>query len=374
MKKCQVFILFALMFLWLNSLPDCENIQSLVKEIFQVPSPTGYEEKMTAKIIELLPEETSFKQDNLGSLYVSMGKGEPVSVFLTGMDEYGYFVSSITSEGYLNLDRAVRAPHPLFDSLHFGHPMLIHAEQGVVKSVLALPSLHILSSERRRNLNQLFVLDNAYLDIGARSKQEVINRGIKFLDPVTPLTEIIPLSGEKISGYSVGRKICTALLLDIAIEASNKGLSKQKTVVWLAQSLFPVRGSRPPSSLGAVRAGKILGVSRMFFLDIYPCDRNPDDPVKIGEGPVLLSGDKSKEGLFKYVEKCAGQVSVSLQMVSYAANMLISSYLNGDRGNEVVFLGLPVKAAYTPSETVSWEDIRDLQQLIKELWSTEDYK
>ena len=293
-------------------------------------------------------------------------------VFLTGMDEYGYFVSNITSEGYLNLDRAVHAPHILFDAMFFGHSMLIHSEKEVVKGVLALPSLHILSAEKRRELEKLFILDNAYLDIGARSKQEVVGRGINFLDPVTPVTDITVLSGEKISGYSLGRKVCTALLLDLMQNASKQNSSLTRSVAWLAQSLFPVRGIRPPASLGALRAEKILAEQQMILLDIYPCDGSPDDKVKMGEGPVLFSGGEKMAGLIQAIETDAAHMSVSLQFSTEIPSMLLSSVLKGDK--EYVCLCLPVKAAYTLSETVSLEDVRDIQKMLVELWNGESQR
>ena len=369
MKICQVLILFSLIFLMAGSVSLSENIQSLLDEIYQVSSPTGYEEKMAARIIKLLPEKTAFIKDNLGSLYVHWGNEKPFSVFITGMDEYGYFVSNITSEGYLNLDRAVRAPHLLFDSMFFGHPMLIHSEKGAVKGVIALPSLHILSSEKRRELEKLFVLDNAYLDIGARSRQDVAERGIKLLDPVTPVSNITELPGGKISGYALGRKICTALLLDLMQEASKQNFSRRSSVVWLAQSLFPVRGTRPPASLGALRAVKILTASQLIFLDIYPCDREPDDKVRIGKGPVLFLGLDGKTDLAQNLEKYAAQMSLDLQTSVEAPSMLLFSGVKGDK--EHVCLCLPVKAAYTPSETVSLQDVKDMQKMLVGLWKRE---
>ena len=372
MKRYKYFSLIVFIFLMIGRSLFCENIESLIKEIFSVPSPTGYEENLAVKIKELLPAAVPVERDNLGSLYVYWGKDKFNTAFLTGMDEYGYFVSNITDEGYLTLDRAVRAPHPLFDSMFFGHPMLVYSEKGMVEGALALPSLHILSPERRRELESLFVLDNAYLDIGAKSRQEVIDRGVKFLDPVTPVTDITALSGEKMSGYSLGRKLCAALLLDLMLEASRQNLSQGNVVVWLAQSLFPVRGSRSPSSLGSLRAGKILAVSNLIFVDIYPCGLHPDDHVEIGKGPVLFSMEKIKTKTVLSVEKCAERASIVLQSADGFHSMLLPSHMGDSK--ECVCLCLPAKAAYTPSEIVSWNDVRDIQKLLLELWVGENLR
>ncbi len=80
--------------------------------------------------------------------------------FLSGMDEIGYVVSGLNPEGYLLLDRVVPSPHPLFDSYHLGHPMVVWTEKGALPGVLAIPSVHILSRERRQELQQ-FSLDGS---------------------------------------------------------------------------------------------------------------------------------------------------------------------------------------------------------------------
>jgi putative aminopeptidase FrvX len=89
----------------------------------------------------------------------------------------------------------------------------------------------------------------------------------------------------------------------------------------------------------------------------------------MGEGPVLFSGGEKMTGLTQAVETNAAHMSVSLQISAEVPSMLLSSGLKGDK--EYVCLCLPVKAAYTPSETVSLEDIRDLQKILAELWNGE---
>ncbi len=62
-------------------------MENLLEEMFSVPSPTGYEEPMVEKIIKLLPQECTTERDNMGSLYLHLGKREPRMTFLSDMDE-----------------------------------------------------------------------------------------------------------------------------------------------------------------------------------------------------------------------------------------------------------------------------------------------
>ncbi|MQY57139.1 hypothetical protein GH140_02970, partial [bacterium] len=186
-------------------------LEKLLEEVFSVPSPSGYEQIMAKKIQNYLPQGLAAERDNLGSLYVTAGKGTQRIALLACMDEVGYIVSGVNEEGYLLLDRVVPAPHPLYDSFHVGHPMLIWTEKGAVSGVMAIPSVHILSREGRQQL-QSFSLDQAFLDVGVQSKEEVKEKGIRMLDAVTPFLDLTRLAGDRISGFSLGNKTCSALL------------------------------------------------------------------------------------------------------------------------------------------------------------------
>ncbi len=58
------------------STTEASELETLVKEIFFVPSVTGNEELLASRICALLPDTLSFERDNLGSVYVRLGRGE----------------------------------------------------------------------------------------------------------------------------------------------------------------------------------------------------------------------------------------------------------------------------------------------------------
>ncbi|MCJ7580626.1 MAG: hypothetical protein MUP98_08835, partial [Candidatus Aminicenantes bacterium] len=216
MKKLRIGIIVFLFIFSCFLQANQDDVEQILNEIFSVASPTGFEENLVSTIQKLLPSDSSFERDSLGSLYFTLGDGGEHLAVLTGIDEIGYFVSGFDSRGYLNLDRAVSPSTPLFDSFQFGHPMTVWTSTGPISGVLALPSLHIISREMRNDLQNVFSLENALVDIGVNSKKEAQVRGIEMLDPVMPLARITSLANDRKSGPSMGTKVCTTLLLEIA--------------------------------------------------------------------------------------------------------------------------------------------------------------
>ena len=340
------------------------SLVNLAETLFAVPSPTGYEHPMVEVIKGILPAGTRTRSDNMGSLYASWGSQAPTIAVCAPMDEAGYFVSGIRPDGYLSLDKAVSGPRML-DSFLLGHAMIVWTESGPVEGVLALPSLHILSSEMRRALEARPGLEWALLDVGAESEAGVREKGIRMLDAVTPWREIARLADNKLAGHSLGLKFCAALVLNLAI---NLGPSHSLNLacVWMAQTKFPLRRSRPRSALGSLRAAKELGDAGIIVVDVFPCDWEGGGKIVPGRGPVLVyTGDKGAK-IGEAIQKLSRSRGLSLQIVPEYSSSVMNPFL--PTREEVVGLMLPVKFSGTPAEIVDTGDADAIESLLSGLF------
>jgi putative aminopeptidase FrvX len=351
----SVFILFS--FLQAGAPVEKQTLE----EIFKTPSPTGYEENMIQKIIKLLPDGLTAERDGIGSLYTAWGEGGDRLALVTGIDEIGYVVSGFEDGGYLHLFRAVSAPHELYDSFQFGHPMTIWTEKGPVAGVLTLPSLHIASREIRSDLQSLFVIENALVDIGVGSAADAKEKGVAILDPVTPLARITVLAGQQKSGPSLGTKVCTSVLVELVGHMQSVTAANPATFVWLAQSKFPARRSRPRAALGAVVARKKIAASGYLIVDTYPVDPQAENGISIGFGPVLVTAGGENSALGDKILKHAASENLPLQQMVNTNSMIFNAFLS--EGN-AAGLFIPLKFPATPNEIVDFRDVEILMKLI----------
>lgn len=365
MKKRLFFLAIGVMILLFFSPVMGEELSllKLTQALFPVPSPVGYEEPLAGFITEFLPSKTKILRDNLGSLYWRSGNKSSELAFCTPMDEPGYFVSGIDPEGYLRLDKAVYGSS-LIDSYHLGHPMFVWTEGGPVEGVLALPSLHILSPEVRRELQEDPGLHLAYLDIGAYSEEEAHKKGVRMLDAVTPWREITGLDGGKMAGHSLGMKCCVAVALSLA-QGVPKSNSPGPLFVWMAQTRFPVRRSRPRSALGALRAAEEIEAQVVIVVDVYPCQEGEKTKIVVGSGPVLVDGQGGMTKAGEKIEKISRSKGLPLQLAPDHSSSVLNPFLKKDR--EVIGLLLPVRFAQTPSEIVDVNDMEALHAVLTAL-------
>src|SRR5258708_17102607 len=88
-----------------------------VGQLAEIPAVAGYEQELSGRIREQL-KALAPETDNLGNVYVTVGSGAPRRLLVTAIDEPGYVVSGITSDGFLRLQRLPQAPpNAVFDLL-----------------------------------------------------------------------------------------------------------------------------------------------------------------------------------------------------------------------------------------------------------------
>jgi putative aminopeptidase FrvX len=280
------------------------------------------------------------------------------------MDEAGYFVSGINPDGYLRIDKPVFGP-PLIDSYHLGHAMIVWTENGPVDGVLALPSLHILSSEVRQTFQEKPGLELAFLDIGVDTEDEAREKGVAMLDAVTPWRELARLASGKIAGHSLGLKLCAALVLDVAKRVATEAIASNPTFAWMAQTRIPLRRSRPRSALGSYRAAAEIEAKSIVVVDVFPCDGQDQEGIDLSKGPILVYPGNRETKIQDRIQNLAKEKGISLQAVQDYSSSVMNSFL--PKHDEVIGLFLPVLYYQTPSEVVDIKDADSLCSLLSAL-------
>lgn len=347
-----------------SAAPAAFDLKDLIREALSIPSTTGNEELLAAKILSYLPR-TGVEKDNLGSVYAKFGQGGAKLVIGAPLDDYGWFVSGFTSDGFLRLDRSSQ-PHPNYDGYLLGHPVVISTQKGLLNGVVVQPAMHLLTRERREELRN-FTLDMAYVDIGVHSENEARAKGVERLDAVTLWPDLSPLAGDKWAGPSLGQKTACALLLGLADDLGKAKLPQEVTLAWLAQTKWPARSrgaGAPRAALGSARARKTLQPKFAVLVDGIPADRGERCPA-FGNGPALVLPRDGAPNLRAAVETAAREAKVALQIVTGSDSTLLNG-LAGE-GTEGVLLALPLKFGQTPSEVVDLKDVQALKAVLLQL-------
>jgi len=222
------------------------EVEVLAVRLAGMTAVTGLEQAMADSLLALVPGGA---RDRAGNITLTLGAGGgPKRLVACPLDEAGYVVGSVTDDGYLTLRRVgTRAAYPLFDQQVEGQAVTVFGAGGAaVPGVVAVKSIH-LTRGRAAASDPVFTADNAYVDVGARSRDEVRALGIAVLAPVA-LTKRPHRYGDRLlAAPAAGRRAACAAL--VAAARAKPRVKGAVVVAFTVQSLYAAN-----AGLGSVQA------------------------------------------------------------------------------------------------------------------------
>jgi putative aminopeptidase FrvX len=331
------------------------DLQSLVS----TPAVPGYEQPVTSILAKQL-KALSPKVDSLGSITVSLGEGQPHRLIVAPVDEPGFVVSQVTSDGYLRLQRLPQLANlPLFNELHSAQPMLVGEQNGKwADAAMAGPSVHLQPG--RRNPPDMNDIENLFVDVGATTPAQVRAAGIENLSPVAIQRSLYQLANGAVAGPAVGDRFGAAALVALLRGLDATKLKGSLTVAFVTQNWAGARGL--VQLLNRTNPDELIFVGRFM-----PTTAVPAPPASSGDSGVLIGLDKPDAAwgsLGDELKSLAGQNNIKIGS-AVSGPLLPRSYLPLPKlPARTVHLSVPMWWPVTPGEIVNANDVSQLVQLI----------
>ena len=329
----------------------------------KIPAVSGHEQALSKALADAL-KDFHPTTDNLANVYVTVGSGAPHRLIATAIDEPGYVISEITTEGYLRVQRLPQVPpNPVFDALNFAQPVIVVTRSGKqVSGVFAGLSVHL--SPGRPNPPKMNQVEELYLDMGARTWGELLEAGVDLLDPVASRQGVIPLGDSGRAGPGAGERTeCEALvrLLKQIRESKTGGTT---TVAFVTQQWLGGRGLN--RLLTEIHPDEMVFVGRVSAVPPTNKDTKVEEP-KPGSGVVLGVAADAKEGAKRFegqLKELAEKERIPLQSVTVTPLRIAGFARAAMLPERFAQVGVPVRWPVTPAETVSMKDIAQLEDLL----------
>jgi putative aminopeptidase FrvX len=329
---------------------------------------SGYEQQLAGEIRSAI-KGFSPKTDNLGNVYVTLGSGAPHRLIVTPIDQPGYVVSEITSDGYLRVQRLPqRAPNAVFDLLHAAQPVwVITRDARTVPGVFTGLSVHLQPA--RQNAPTMSHLDEMYVDIGASGAEEVRAAGVDVLDPIS-LAQSPQLIGiDEIAGLATGDRFGSSVLLELLrlLAGHKKDISGTLTIAFATQQWTGGRGL--DRLLNELHPDELVYVGRITtprIDDSKPASATTREAMTPGSGVLIGVSDVSAtlSGLAAELKKIADSRNVKIQPVTAAPPSMTSYAKAAPLPARFAHLSVPILFPVTPAETISSGDVSALQALL----------
>ncbi len=302
-------------------------------------------------------------------------KPGPTVMYGAHMDEVGYVVKRVSSQGFLFFDRVGYATEACLPA----RPVLVKGDKEAVKGVIGVRSGHMLTAEQ---LSHPQTTAQSYVDIGCSSKEEVEALGIgpgSQIVPESPLTELNG-SGIYVTRAADCRALC-AVLVEAMRSIDAEELHGEVCAVFTTLEETALKGACPPVNY--------LNPLYSIFLDTIPCGDVPDCdyegelPIALNDGPVIvlsqacLASDDyacSHPKLVEAARKACESVGVEHQEISFNGATYLTDAVTAQtagNGTAVMSFTLPRRYSHAATEVFSINDAVDLEKALIEFMKME---
>lgn len=340
----------------------------LLKELCESFGPTGFEREVARIVKEHVKSYADeITTDKLGSVvFKHRGDAGRPRVLLAGhIDEVGFVVSGIDEKtGFLTFN-------PLggwWDQVLLTQRVTIRTRKGDVPGVIAAKPPHLLSPEE---LKKVVEKTSMYIDVGASSKKEVEEMGIRMGDPVIPCSPFSLIRNGKIAmGKAFDDRVGALVAMEVVRRLKEDKIKHPNTVFGAATVQEEV-GAR-----GAITVAHVVDPDVAIIIEVdiagdVPGIKTFEAPAKMGKGPSILTFDSSmipNQPLKDFVIKTAEEMKIPYQLSQVARGGTDAGKIHISRaGCPSIVISVPTRHIHSHVGLLSLEDTENAIRLTIEL-------
>lgn len=345
---------------------DCK---ALVREFMSKFGPSGYEKEVAHCFRDkMLPFADAVAIDRVGNVIARFDGTDPSApgvMAFAHLDQLGFIVRRIEKDGFIQVDRLGGIPEKVLPGLNV---RILTRRETFVDGVIGNKSHHASAAEDKYKVDPVTSL---FLDIGARSADEVRELGVDIGCPAGYLPFSQELANDFVSGTSMDDRGGLAALV-VAAEKLKARRPKATThlvgTVWeefnLRGAMIAARTCKPDItiSLDVVLAGDTRDLAGRYEA---VCGQGPSLVLYSFHGRGTLNGALPHKGLVDLADRAASEDEIPLQRFASLGILTDTSYaqLEG-MGMASVELGYPARYTHTPVEVANIRDIERLGLLL----------
>ncbi len=324
-------------------------------------APTGYESSGQKIWLDYLrPYVDEVHIDNYGSAYGIINPGQDFRVVIEAhADEISWFVNYITEDGFINVVRNGGSDHQIAPSMR----VHIHTKEGIVNGVFGWPAIHL---RKGKDANLAPSLENIFVDIGAKNKEEVLKKGIHVGCVITFEDNMTTLNGRFIVGRALDNRIggfCIAQVARLLKEKKIK-LPYSLYIVNAVQEEVGLRGAEMVARTIAPHAAIVTDVTHDTYTPLV--NKTINGEIKCGDGPTITYAPAVHNTLRDLIIETAEENKIPFQREassrSTGTDTDAFAYSNG--GVPASLVSLPLRYMHTTVEMAHRDDIAHLVQLL----------
>lgn len=340
-----------------------QSAETFLYDLLNTPSPTGFEvegQRVWAKRCREFAD--SVDSDAYGSAWATIkGKDEsaPTVMIEAHADEIGFMVKYVDDDGFLRVDRIGGSDW----ATARGRRLTLFGDKGEVLGIVGNTAIHIRDRKDGEKAPEVHEL---YVDIGATSRDEVAEMGIRVGHPGVYADSAMPFGKNRIVGRALDNRIGGFIVSEVVrrlAEADNR-----PTATCLALNAV----QEEIGGYGATMASYRLEPDICLVLDVTHATDSPDikhsqhGKVELGGGPSLTHGTANHPLIVKRLIELAEERGIPIQheASSRFTGTDTDSIYHVRGGIPSALISLPLRYMHSIVEMADFGDVEQVIQLM----------
>lgn len=345
--------------------------EAFLFEYLNNPSPTGFEsegQKLWINYIEKYVDE--WHLDDYGTAYGVINPGKDYRVVIEAhADEISWFVNYISEDGFIYVIKNGGSDEVIAPSKR----VVIHTENGLVDGLFGWPAIH---TRRGKTQNPATTLENIFIDVGAKDKEEVLAMGIDVGCVITYPDPLMMLNKRYYVGRALDNRMGGFCIAEVA------RMIKEESV-HLPYSLYIVNSVQEEIGLrGAEMIAERIQPHAAIITDVTHDTNTPHikpkvhGDLKCGAGPVITFAPAVHNKLLSMIEAAAKENNIPIQKSasSRSTGTDTDAFAYSNAGVPSALISLPLRYMHTTVEMAAKDDIINVSRLILESLKKIEYQ
>ena len=332
-----------------------------LERLLNAEGPSGFESRPAAVWREEAEGfAASVRGDVNGNVVAAVNpEGRPRVMMAGHLDEIGLQITHIDEEGYLYVDE-VGGGDP---QVLVGQRVRILGRKGTVPGVLGKKAIHLMKPEEREKASKT---KDLWVDVGAGSRDEVAELGIRVGDPMVVDVGLLRLAGDRVASRAMDNRVGAYVVLEaLRLLAEDSGEAAVFAVATSQEEIgYNGGGARPVAY--ALEPDVALVVDLTFATDVPDVPKKELGEHKLGGGPVLTRGSAAHPVVFdRLVEAAEGDgIPFTIQAAPKFTRTDADAIYLVRAGVPTGLVSVPNRYMHSPNEVVSMADLDRTARLL----------
>ncbi|HFC01220.1 MAG TPA: M42 family peptidase [Phaeodactylibacter sp.] len=337
--------------------------EAFLEQYLNNASPTGHESAGQKIWLEYIkPYVDEWKVDNYGTAYGVINPDSEYKVVIEGhADEIAWYVHFISDDGYITVIRNGGSDHLIAPSKRVN----IHTKKGIVKGLFGWPAIHTRRGEDAKLTPKL---ENIFIDVGAKDKEEVLKMGIHVGCVITFDDEMMMLNKQFYVGRALDNRMGGFCIAEVArlLKKNKKKLPFGLYIVNSVQEEVGLRGAEMITQTIRPDVAIITDVTHDTHTPLLSKKKLGD--VKAGGGPSVTYSPAVHNKLLDLIIHTAEKKKIPFQREASSRRTGTDTdafaYSNG--GVPAALISIPLRYMHTTVEMAHKGDVENVIKLIYE--------